>query len=303
MPFNSKATVIITITFFLSCFLFACKNIPDYPGYIKTDSGIHFQLLQIGEGVERDFVPGEYYTADIIYSTLEDSVFFTGRRKVQIFEPEFPGSIEECFSMLQVGDSAVFIISANDFFNRTLGTGIPSFLPDGRDMKVVLRILEIQTVEQYAKEKEAFLSWIRDFEEFEHVNLKQFIQDENLGVTPTPSGMYVINIQEGNGKKIEYGDTITINYEGWFLNGKFFDSTKERQDPFTFVYGTEWQVIRGIEEALGRMCEGERTIFIMPSRMAFGYTGSSTGIIPPFTSVIFEIEVLKVLNNDTIRSL
>lgn len=271
----------------------SCGNVSRYPGYAITDSGIHFQLLKLGEE-DWKFSPGDYYTADIEYRTLNDSVFFKGRRKLQIFEPEFEGAIEECFAMLHPGDSAIFIISADSFFVRTIEAEMPSFLPANSEMKVCISVIEAQNLQQYAKEKDAFLSWISDFEAYENVMLSQFIENENVKSLPFADGLYCIPIEEGSDVKIQRGDTITIHYEGWFLNGTFFDSTRKRNQPFSFVYGTEWQVVKGIEDALRSMSEGEKSVFIMPSRLAFGYTGSSTGIIPPFTTVIFEIEVLKV---------
>jgi len=60
------------------------------------------------------------------------------------------------------------------------------------------------------------------------------------------------------------------------------------------VYGTEWQVIKGLEEAIGLMREGEKSLFILPSELGFGNQGSSSQVIPPFTSLIFEVEILKV---------
>jgi len=161
-------------------------------------------------------------------------------------------------------------------------------------MKVSLNIIEIQTQTEYQNEKEAFLNWIEDFGEYEKVILKQFLMEEKIDVQPSGSGLYYLKIREGKGKSIEKGDTITINYEGKFLNGKFFDSTIKRNQPFQFVYGTEWQVVEGLEEAIGMMKEGEKSLFILPSDLAFGTEGSSTGIIPPFTSLIFEVEVLSV---------
>ena len=84
------------------------------------------------------------------------------------------------------------------------------------------------------------------------------------------------------------------------FDGKYFDSTIRRNQSFQFVYGTEWQVIKGLEEAIGMMHEGEKSLFIVPSELAFGPAGSSTGIIPPYTSLIFEVELLKVSSPDEI---
>lgn len=78
------------------------------------------------------------------------------------------------------------------------------------------------------------------------------------------------------------------------MNGKIFDSTRKRNEPFIFVYGEKWQVIPGIEEALASMGAGERSLLIIPSDMAFGQEGNSNGLIPAFTSVLFEVEVMEV---------
>jgi FKBP-type peptidyl-prolyl cis-trans isomerase len=153
---------------------------------------------------------------------------------------------------------------------------------------------------EYENEKEAFLTWIEDFGDYEKIVLRQFISSERPGIKPLPSGIYYLNLRPGKGKAIEVGDTLTINYEGRFLNGKFFDSTLKRHQPFQFVYGTEWQVIKGLEEAVGMMREGEHSLFILPSELGFGDTGSSTGVIPPFTSLIFEVEILKVSSSNKI---
>ncbi len=273
--------------------LYSCNNKQEYPGYKHYRHGIYYQLHKIGEDTRKPKV-GDFVTVDLIYKTLDDSVFFTGRRKFQVTRPDFKGAIDECFMMITAKESATFIISASDFFKKTLQTNLPKFFDDYSKMKVTIEIIEIQTEKAYRKEKEAFLHWIKDFGDYEKIILRQFIEEKELPEKPGSSGMYFINIRKGEGKKIEIGDTITINYEGKFLNGKFFDSTVKRNQPFQFVYGTEWQVVKGLEEALGMMHEGEKSLIILPSELAFGTKGSSTGIIPPFTSLIFEVEILKV---------
>jgi FKBP-type peptidyl-prolyl cis-trans isomerase len=278
---------------FVLILLFSCSSNSPYPGFKKGKRGIYYQLHKIGEDSKKTRY-GDYITADIAYSTMKDSVFFQGRRKLQLLKHDAKGSIEQCFKMLSTGDSATFIISADEFFNKTLETSLPEFILPMSKMKVSLDIIEIQTQTEYQNEKEAFLNWIGDFGEYEKVILKQFLEEKKLEVRPYGSGLYYLKIREGKGEKIEVGDTITINYEGKFLNGKFFDSTIKRKQPFQFVYGTEWQVVEGLEQAIGMMKEGEKSLIILPSELAFGTEGSSTGIIPPFTSLIFEVEILAV---------
>lgn len=278
---------------FMLVLFYGCQTKSPYSGYSKNKNGIYYKLLKIGEN-EIKAKPGDYITVDLIYKTLKDSIFFKGRRKFQVTKPDFKGSIDECFTMLAAGDSACFILSANDFFLKTLNSSLPSFIVPNSNMKITIKVEEIQTRKEYNKQKEAFLKWIEDFGEYEKILLKQFLEEEKLSIKPSESGLYTIVIKKGTGRKVSKGDTVKVHYEGRFLNGKFFDSTIKRKEPFQFVYGTEWQVIKGLEEAIGNMKEGEKSLFILPSEIGFGKEGSSTGIIPPFTSLLFEVELLEV---------
>lgn len=278
------------ICIFSIAFFFTSCNRSRYEGYKLTDSGFHFKLHSINSENKKAGI-NDFLTMDIIYQTIEDSIFFQARRKVQITEPEFEGSIDECFAMLYEGDSATFIISAEDFFEKTIKTFLPSFFRHGDDMKVSVKVLNVKTLKEFENEKAEFLSWIEDFSDYEQVLLKHFIENEQISVDPTNSGLFHLITKEGNNKKVHRGDTIVVNYEGRFLNGNVFDSTWKRNSAFSFVFGQEWQVIPGLEEALGRMTEQEEAFFIMPSSLAFGNRGSSTGIIPPFTSVIFKVKL------------
>lgn len=273
--------------------LMNCARKSEYPGYNKSQTGYYYKLAKIGDGGTKCQF-NDYVTLDISYKTMKDSVFFKGRRKFQISKPDFSGSIDECLTMLAKDDSASFILSAPDFFKRTLSSDLPPFLKETDKMKVEVLIVDIQTPQQYAYEKQAFLRWIDDFGEYEKTILKQYIDSSKLKVSPTSTGMYRLILTAGNSKGVKLGDTVVVHYEGKFLNGKFFDSTRQRHEAFQFVYGQQWQVIKGMEEAIGLMHEGEKSLFIMPSELAFGQTGSSTGMIPPFTSLIFEVELVSV---------
>ncbi len=281
-------SILVFIFFFTSCDYFS-----KYPGFSKTKTGIYYQLHTIGENVA-PAIPGDYVTINFDYKTIKDSVFFKGQRTFKITKPDFKGSIDECFLMLSKGDSSTFIINADNFFKKTLNTSLPQFIAPKSRMKVDIKMIDIRTEAQYKKDKAEFLKWIEDFGDYEKMVLKNFIDEQKINVKPTKSGLYFLKIKDGVGKKVKKGDLVTINYEGRFLNGKFFDSTKKRNQPLDFVYGTEWQVIPGINEAIGMMRQGEKAVVIIPSSLAFGDNGSTTGIIPPFTSVIYEIDLLKV---------
>ncbi|MBI9052629.1 MAG: FKBP-type peptidyl-prolyl cis-trans isomerase [Bacteroidales bacterium] len=283
---------ILWLIILIPCII-SCDSFSKYSGFSKTKTDIYYQLIKFGESSVKA-KPGDYITVDIAYTTVNDSVFFEGRRKIQITNPKFPGAIDECFLMLAEEEKAIFIISAIDFFNKTLDTSLPDFINVDDPMKVIVDVIDIQTEEEYIMDKEAFLHWIEDFGDYEKVILRQYVEQKKIDIEPTESGLFHIVLNEGIGEKVYVGDTVIVHFEGRFFNGKFFDSTKRRNSPFQFVYGRKWQIIEGLEEAIGRMVEGEKALFIIPSKIAFGESGSSTGIIPPYTSTLFEVELLEV---------
>ena len=284
------------ILFTVHCSLFiailvSCRN--PYPGFTTDNEGIYYKLLMVGEH-DKCCNFGDIVTANIAYSTMNDSVFFTGIRKIWVSKPDFPGSISKCFTLMCKNDSAQFIISAVDFYEKTLDNVVPDYLTADGMMKVSINLLDILTADEYEHEKEAFQRWIEDLGEYEKVILKQYIREEKIEITPTEDGIYYIEQKAGAGQTVAMGDTITIHYEGYFLNGKFFDSTRRRNEPLQFVYGHQWQVIPGLEKTLANMRKGEKGLVIIPSEMAFGADGSVYSIVPPFTSVVFEIELINV---------
>ncbi len=283
----------ISILILLVIFSFSCKSKSDVDGYTKTKTGIYFNLLQIGEKNKKP-KNGDYLTFHITYYTGNDSLFFDAIRSIKLTTSPFQGSIQECFAMLAESDSASFYINADNFFYKTINAPLPKFLPPSSFMKVNIKIISVKSAKQYQIEKQEFLSWVKDLGEYEQLALLNYIDKEQINVNPSQTGIYRIDIAKGTGKQVELKDTITVNYEGRFLNGKIFDSTKKRNEPFQFIYGTEMQVIKGLEEAIGKMKQGDHAFFIMPSKMAFGENGSSSGAIPAYTSVVFDVELLEV---------
>jgi len=269
----------------------SCSN--PYPGYSRAKEGIYFKLLMVGEQ-NQCCRYGDYVTANIAYVTMNDSIFFSGIRKFKVVQPNFSGSIDKCFTMMCKNDSAHFIISSLDFFEKTLENVVPEYLSADGKMKVYIHLMDVQTSDEYEREKEAFLHWIEDLGEYEKVLLRQYIREAKIEVPPMEDGIYYIVQKTGSGPAVATGDTVVIHYEGHFLNGKYFDSTRRRNDPLQFVYGHQLQVIGGLEKAIGKMHEGDKALVIIPSEQAFGAVGSVEGIVPPFTPVVFEIELINV---------
>lgn len=279
---------------YVSVFFQSCSSSGEgyLKGYKQVVDDTYYHLVTIGEG-ERHAEIGDYVTLQLRYATRTDSTFFSGMRRFQIEHSNYPGSIDECFTLLSEGDSACFYLNPRKFFENTLQTTLPHFLDSARTMRIDVKVLSLQDSLSYARDKEAFVHWIDDFSAYERVRLAQYMAKERMNPHAVDSLFYLPK-RTGMGDYPHDGDTLTIEYEGRFLDGEFFDSTKKRKESFQFVLGQKWQVIDGVERAVRMMREGELSLFILPSAIAFGATGSSTGIVPPYTPVLFEIELLEI---------
>ena len=117
--------------------------------------------------------------------------------------------------------------------------------------------------------------------------LQEYLIENDITTEPTSSGIYYIETLKGTGPDANGGDRVEVKYKGTFLDGEEFDSGTF---PFSLGYG---QVIRGWDEGINYMQEGGKAILIIPSSMAYGSNGRDG--IPPYTTLIFEVELLNIL--------
>ncbi|SFW38330.1 FKBP-type peptidyl-prolyl cis-trans isomerase FklB [Prevotellaceae bacterium HUN156] len=111
------------------------------------------------------------------------------------------------------------------------------------------------------------------------------------GVITLPSGLQYQVLKEGNGKKPSAKDQVKCHYEGFLIDGTVFDSSVQRGEPA--VFGLQ-QVIAGWTEGLQLMQEGAKYRFFIPYRLAYGEGGAGSSI-PPYATLIFDVELIQVL--------
>src|SRR3990167_3506192 len=110
------------------------------------------------------------------------------------------------------------------------------------------------------------------------------------GIVTLPSGLQYKVIDAGKGTSPTGNDTVTVNYEGTFLNGKVFDSSYQRGKPISFAVK---DVIKGWQEALTHMKPGATWMLYIPSNLAYGPQGSMGGIGPNET-LVFKVDLINI---------
>ncbi len=108
----------------------------------------------------------------------------------------------------------------------------------------------------------------------------------------TDSGLKYDDTVLGQGAVANAGQTVSVHYTGWLTDGKKFDSSKDRSEPFEFKLGAG-QVIRGWDEGVQGMRIGGTRKLTIPPQLGYGARGAG-GAIPPNATLVFEVELLGV---------
>lgn len=110
--------------------------------------------------------------------------------------------------------------------------------------------------------------------------------------TTTADGLQYWDIKEGTGATAVKGKKVHVHYTGWLTNGKKFDSSVGKASfPFTLGAG---EVIKGWDEGVAGMKVGGKRQLKIPPRLAYGSQGVGNGLIPPNSTLIFDVELISV---------
>ena len=108
----------------------------------------------------------------------------------------------------------------------------------------------------------------------------------------TPSGLKYVDEVEGTGASPETGQTVTVHYTGTLTDGKKFDSSRDRNQPFSFTIGIG-QVIKGWDEGVATMKVGGKRKLTIPAELGYGSRGAG-GVIPPNATLLFDVELISI---------
>lgn len=249
-------------------------------------------------------------TFNIIQKTDKDSVlvssYTTGQPgKMQVLAPESANDIVqkrvmEVLPFAALNDSLLVKIPVDSLLIGHEDKR-PAFFPKGSYFNIYIKILKIQGLNDAIAERNAEIAKI-SADEVTAEN--KYAADNKLVVTTTASGLKYVITKTGLKPKPQTGDTVYVNYTGKLLNGKVFDSSIQANavkaglnqpgrtyEPISVIIG-EHHIIQGWEEGLLLLNEGSKATFIIPSSLGYGEQGM--GDIPPFSPLVFDLEITSV---------
>jgi FKBP-type peptidyl-prolyl cis-trans isomerase FkpA len=290
-----KGLLFLTIILVISSCSFKKQPEP-YKGYTLYNGSVYYRYAGLSVRRER-IAPGETMEVFINYSRMNDSVFWDSRGLWYPFtillsydSLEKSSTYRKLLLKSNEGDSINFIVKKEKVFGSYY---TPRYLANDSMIKVNIRIASILDSNQLKDKMKKYTLLGKDKELKEQIELTRYIMLNNVPDSDKKGNIYLIPLIYGSGPEVTSGSRVSISYRGYFLNHRTFDSIPVNE-PLDFVIGDSGQVIAGMETGIKKMREGEFAKIIIPSHSAFGEKGSSTGIVPPYATVVYEVTMLKV---------
>lgn len=276
----------------LTIIFFACARQYKHAIYTKHSLGYYYNLLSFTND-SSCYVPGTVALVTASFKTQSDSIFWDSRNNLnnKLFVRIDSGLKDNFFnyhlSKSCAADSGSLLIKTRDFFKQQFGIdSLPFFSKTDSVVKIYYKVNNILTAE-------AFEKMAVNLRKEELQQIEMYFGSPAVFENAVDSlGFYWINRPEpASLPPIEYGDLVTISYQGNFLDGRFFERSNT---DFEFIYGTPDQILKGLNYVIGRLKLGQTAKILLSSRLAFGAGGSSNGIVPPFTPLIYELKIKDV---------
>ncbi len=258
-----------------------------YSSVEPTENGLYHVVIEEGTGpspVRYDFINIEF-TASLIDGTVfetsneglarQENIYRSdklyGPAKFKLESLGIQGLREGILMMKEKGKSRIIIPS-----NLGFGASDMVIIPPYSTLIYDVELLDV----------------ISDPIEHEQELLDKYLTENEISVDPTESGLYYIEVEEGTGDLPDNSAGVTLHYKGYLLDGRLFDESKSGSPLIISRFAPD--VIPGFIEGVWKMKKGGKARLIIPYELAFGTEGSLDGVIPPYTTVVYDVEVISI---------
>lgn len=294
-----------TTKILLSALLIIMVGCSEKGGFKKTKSGLSYKIISDGKGplVKKGELLKIHFS-NKVHDSLLGTTYGSMPTYAQVDSVGADYNPAEVFPLLRKGDSAVIVLEVDTLLKRNPGQLPPSFKAKDK-MVLTIRVLEIlpsrEAVQQDQMEEMAKQKQRDDAKKVGEIKeIEQYLAKNNIKAQQTKSGVFYEIQNPGTGQQADSGKIVSINYTGYLMDGKFFDSNvdsnkqinKHPLAPFEFMAGMQG-AIQGMLEGVTVFKEGGKGRLFIPSVLGYGAQGSPPAI-KPYSNLIFEIEVTSV---------
>lgn len=267
-------------------------------------NGVKFTILAAAKDAKKIKLD-DIITFNFIAKTDKDSVLLSSYQmgqpaKVQVQASKNVADLMDIFPLLSINDLATVSIPTDSVFKGN-DQDRPPFFPKGSSMIYTIKIENIQTIAEAMADRDKALEEIKNAEKD---SVAKYIAKNNLPIKSTASGLMYVVTKASTKIMPAAGDTVVVSYVGKTLDGKLFDTSIEAEavkgglsqpgrvyEPISLTIG-RGEVIPGWDEGILLMNEGSSATFIIPSDLGYGPQGN--GAIQPFTTLLFNVELIQV---------
>ena len=312
----------------LSGMMFFCLQACENKSSGKLEGGMEYEFVKDVNGEKT--AEGDFITLNVTYKNDKDSVLGSSldagipfvMRKDSTWGSS--NAFEDCFNLLDKGDSAIFKIPAKLLFKNqlppdiaaesiiTIFAGLEDILTEEEFNQKSMEWQAIQRKKQMEAARESILENYKGLIEEQGVTIDEYITKNKLEAETTGSGLRYVISEKGSGDIPKTGDRVKVNYTGKLLDGTVFDTSVEaaakeagvynearNYEPFTFQLGYG-QVILGWDEGIGFLNTGSKATIFIPSPLGYGERGSGE-IIKPNAILVFDVELVDIIGGDALQ--
>ena len=265
------------------------------PNNTVTESGLIVmekkgkgKLAQLGDYIDFDLSLCSFDGDTMINSFGVEPV------EMQYGEEFICQGFNEALGMVPEGGSMRFVIPSELGFDSV---GYQGYIKPYAPLVVMVKMNEVLDQASYeAKqarieaEKEAFKN--RQLL-LEKQLISQYLKDNNVTVDSTETGIYIIPVEVGEGELAKWGDIVKVHYTLYNLKGDRVESSYDYGEPMAFTIG-QGEMIPAFEDAVMTMAPGAKVVLITPSKQAFGEVEIDEELLPPYSPLKFELELVSI---------